>query len=474
MGRLYFRIYLHFLGVLLVVGLAASAVFAFGQRGVFQQRVMERMARHVGSLVAERFDDAAGLGRRLDQLRADLDVDVTVRDLHGAVVAAVGSPLRPLSPSETTALRGGDVITRGGRAWFFAGAVRGPGSDAVQGFFELSGPRRLQIPGIGRPMGGVVVVLLIVALAAAPLARRIAQPVERLTEAARRLGGGDLAYRVPLDPGRGGFLGRWHQRRRPDELGDLTRAFNDMAERLQRLVHSQRELLANVSHELRSPLARIRVALALLPRDGATESRLRDVETDLAELERLIEDVLTTARLDATGRPPAPAPVEVSALLGELVEQAARDPVTARTVVEVVPGPVPDLIADRALLKRALWNLIENAAKYGAPPVTLAVASDGEHVRLSVTDQGEGIAPAERERVLAPFYRLDRARTPQTAGAPPQGFGLGLTLARRIAEVHGGRLAIEPATAAGGQERGCRVSLILPRRPGGAGPTPAA
>ena len=90
--------------------------------------------------------------------------------------------------------------------------------------------------------------------------------------------------------------------------------------------------------------------------------------------------------------------------------------------------------------------------------------ADGDHVRLSVTDQGEGIAPAERERVLAPFYRLDRARTPYTAGEPPHGFGLGLTLARRIAEVHGGRVVIEPATVVEGREQGCRVVLILPGR----------
>ena len=100
-----------------------------------------------------------------------------------------------------------------------------------------------------------------------------------------------------------------------------------------------------------------------------------------------------------------------------------------------------------------------------APPITLAATGDGHDVRLSVTDQGEGIAPAERERVLAPFYRLDRARTPHAGGEPPHGFGLGLTLARRIAEVHGGRIAVEPATVEHGREQGCRVVLILPGQP---------
>jgi len=464
-GRLYSRIYLHFLGVLLVVGLAASVVFAVGQRGAFQRQVVERLARHVGSLVAEHLGDDAALTRRLGQLHADLEVDVTVRDLDGVMVAAVGSPLRELSQAERTELRAGSVITRTGPVWSVAAAARAPESGAVRGYFELSAHRRMGMPGLWRPGLGVALVLLIVALAAAPLARRISQPVERLTEAARRLGGGDLGYRVALDARvPAGGRRRHPGRRRPDELDDLGRAFNDMAERVQRLVHGQQELLANVSHELRSPLARIRVALALLPRDGDNETRLRDVETDLGELDRLIEDVLTTARLDATGLPPHPGPIDVAALLAELTEQAGRDPVTTGKAVGVTPGPVPDLTADRALIKRALWNLVENAAKYGAPPITLAATGDGADVRLSVTDQGEGIAPAERERVLAPFYRLDRARTPHAGGEPPHGFGLGLTLARRIAEVHGGRIAIEPATVQDGREQGCRVTLILPGR----------
>ena len=475
MARLYARIYLHFLGVLLVVGLAVSVVFAVGQRGAFQRQVIERLARHVGTLVAEHLDDGAALPRRLGQLHADLEVDVTVRDLEGRVVAAVGSPLRELSQPERAELRAGAIITRAGPAWFVAAVVRDPGSGGTLGFFELSAPRRMGMPGLWRPGLGVALVLLIVALAAAPLARRISQPVERLTEAARRLGGGDLGYRVPLDD-RDGARGGWRRharRRRADELADLTRAFNDMAERVERLVHGQRELLTNVSHELRSPLARIRVALALLPRDGASETRLRDVETDLAELDRLIEDVLTTARLDATGLPPHPALIDVAGLLAELAERAARDPLTTGKAVGVTPGPAPDLTGDRALIKRALWNLVENAAKYGTPPIMLAAADDGHHVRLSVTDQGEGIPPAERERVLAPFYRLDRARTPRVGGEPPHGFGLGLTLARRIAEVHGGRIVIGPASVQDGREQGCRVTLVLPGRPS-AGPAPGS
>jgi signal transduction histidine kinase len=204
------------------------------------------------------------------------------------------------------------------------------------------------------------------------------------------------------------------------------------------------------------------VALALLSREGEAAARLDDVERDLAELDRLIEDVLTTARLDATGVPPRREAVDVQGLLAELAGRAAHDPVTAAHAVAAAPGPALTVHADGALLKRALWNLVENAAKYGASPITLSAARESAEVVLAVADAGEGIPADERERVLAPFHRLDRARTPGGTGEAPRGFGLGLTLARRVAEVHGGRIVIGPAAVEAGREQGCRVALRLP------------
>jgi signal transduction histidine kinase len=458
--RLYARIYLHFLGVLFVVGVAASVVFAVGQRSAFQRLVTERMARHVGALAAETLGDPTALDRRVRQLHEDLEVDVTVRDLEGRVLAAAGAPLRPLDGAERAELAAGRPVSRGGPVWFVAAPMRAPDGQAVAGVIEVSTPRRLRSAVWWRPGLTVALVLLIVGLAAAPLARRISRPLERLTEAARRLGRGELSYRVPLDG-----VGRWRRHRRVDELRELTTAFNDMAERVERLVAGQKELLANVSHELRSPLARIRVALALLPADGASGPRIAEVERDLAELERLIDDVLTTTRLEATGRPPSVAPVDVPALLAGVAARAAHDPATAGRAVRVSDGPALVLEADGALLRRALWNLVENAAKYGAPPITLDARRDGDRVELAVTDAGPGIPVAERERVLAPFYRGDRARTPASDAASPPGFGLGLTLVGRIAEAHGGRITIEPAASSGDGEHGCRVTLVLPARP---------
>jgi two-component system OmpR family sensor kinase len=453
-ARLHSRIYLHFLGVLLVVAVTTGVVFALGARDAFRREMAPRMTRHLASLVGERLADPAALGARLTQIHDDLHLAVRVRDLDGRVIAAAGDELPPLTPAEQADVRAGRVVVRPRPMGFAAAPIRDPSSGAIVGFVEGAVPRPIGAPPLWRPALVVALALLVVAVATRPLAQRISRPLERLTAAARRLGGGDLSARAPAD--------RAHARR-ADEITELTRAFNEMAERVERLVRAEKDLLANVSHELRSPLARIRVALALLPREADDDRRLREVERDLAELDRLIEDVLTTARLEATGLPARLGAVDVRALLADLASRVRHDPLTAGLPVRVDDGPEVTIIADEALLRRALWNLVENAAKYGAPPITLSAAVEGERVAFGVSDEGGGVAPADRERVFAPFYRGDAARTPDPSGDARRGVGLGLTLARRVAEVHGGAIAIGPASEADGRPRGCRVVLSIPR-----------
>jgi len=140
---------------------------------------------------------------------------------------------------------------------------------------------------------------------------------------------------------------------------------------------------------------------------------------------------------------------------------AAREGETeADAPVRVEEGAAVKLTADEGLLRRALWNLVENAAKYGAPPIGLGAVRSGDRVLITVDDEGPGIAKEARQRVLEPFYRLDAART--SSGAAPGGFGLGLTFARRVAEVHGGGITVGAFSVADGVEHGCRVTLTLP------------
>ena len=456
MRRLFARIYLHFLGVLLVVAVASSLVFAWTARGAFVQESSGRMSRHIASLVGEVLRDQPALTRRVQQLQDELELDLVARDLQGRVLAAAGAEPPTFTAEQLAQVRTGLRMIQPSPEWSVATPIRDPKTGAVVGTIETSAHRRSRWRGMSRPALILSLLLVMFAFTAAILARRISRPVERLTEAAKRLGAGDLTARVPA-----GKRVRWLGRRdsSSDELEDLMQAFNDMAERIERLIAGQKELMANISHELRSPLTRIRVALELLPRSGATETRLKDVEADLDELERLIEDVLTATRLEATGLPPHPERVEAQRLLEDLAERARLDPRLGPDRVRMAPGEPVELEADPALLRRALWNLVDNAAKYGSPPVGLSAVRHNSTVALSVSDEGPGIPLEERERVLTPFYQMDHARTP---GRPARGFGLGLTLASRVAQVHHGVITIGPAETIDGTERGCRVTLTLP------------
>lgn len=295
-------------------------------------------------------------------------------------------------------------------------------------------------------------------LAAAFLvARSLARPLQRLGESARALGGGDLEARTGIV--------------REDELGDLARAFDDMAARVAALVRGQRELLANVSHELRTPLSRIRVGLELVREGAGDDKLLAELENDLVEVNELVEDVLTAARLDpahlgaaprAGGLPMETAPVSLAWLLEQARQRFARSwPAHTLALHGEVDLVVP---GDGRLLLRVLDNLLDNAGKYSPPgPVSVTVASSRGELSLEVEDHGVGIAPEDVARLGTPFFRAERSRARAVGGRPAGGVGLGLTLARRIVEALGGALRVRSTPG-----RGTTVRVTLPLGTAGA------
>jgi two-component system, OmpR family, sensor kinase len=273
------------------------------------------------------------------------------------------------------------------------------------------------------PLGAAILVL--VGAASIWFSRRLARPLDQLATAARRFGEGDFEARARLD--------------RADELGDVGRAFDEMAERTSSVLQAQRQLMGDVSHELRTPLARIRVALELAAEDPvAARDVLVDVATDLDEIDQLIGDILTTARLDGEA-----VPITRQATnLGKLVDRAAERFKTRhprRTLERQLTGGERELECDPVLLRRALDNLLDNAAKYSDPatPVTFAVATEGARVAFEIVDRGIGMSDDELQRAFTPFWRADGSRARKTGGV-----GLGLALARRIARVHGGEVTL--------------------------------
>src|SRR5439155_1590614 len=248
----------------LEIDFEAREVTVAGQRQAltaYEFELLAALARAAGRVLSRE--------QLLDALKGatyetfDRSIDVHISKLRGKLeanpkqpryiktVRGAGYELPALTPAEQAAVRAGRVVVRARPMGFAAAPIRDPSSGAVVAFVEGAVPRPMGAPPLWRPVVIVGLALLVVAIATRPLAQRISRPLERLTAAARRLGGGDLSARAPADGAHA---------RRGDEISELTRAFNEMAERVERLVRSEKDLLANVSHELRSPLARIRVA----------------------------------------------------------------------------------------------------------------------------------------------------------------------------------------------------------------------
>jgi signal transduction histidine kinase len=272
------------------------------------------------------------------------------------------------------------------------------------------------------------------AIGSYPLVRRLTRRLESLQRGVEVFGSGELSHRIAEDGG--------------DEVATVAASFNRAADRIEGLVRANRSLLANASHELRSPLARMKMALAMLehtPLDQRPDLR-REIERDIGELDALVEEVLLASRLDAQAGI-ADDPVDVLAVAAE---EAAR--VGAQVEVDAA-GAALRLRGDERLLRRALRNLLENAQRYGGGDVFVEIVTDAaaQRVRLAVCDRGPGVPEAERERIFEPFYRLPGHS--EKAG----GVGLGLSLVRQIAGRHHGEVRCE-AREGGGS----RFVLSLP------------
>lgn len=295
-------------------------------------------------------------------------------------------------------------------------------------------------PGMPRlPFGffwmlGLVAVA--VALATYPIVRRLTRRLEVLQHRVERWGDGDLSARVPVTGG--------------DEVGFLASRFNHAAQQIETLVNardallaSQQSLLANASHELRSPLTRIRMGLEML--GGVPGSAAKtEIARNITELDQLIEEILLASRLDA--READMGTVEPVDLVGLAAEECART--SAQLEVSSSSLLVPGIAK---LLRRAVRNLLENAKRHASTEVTVKLSQDAHHAIIQVCDQGPGVPDALQSRIFEPFYRLPGAS--EVEG----GVGLGLALVKSIAQRHGGS-----ASCSNRAEGGACFQICLP------------
>lgn len=445
---MFWLVYAHGVLLLLFVGAAVAAIAFLLGRG---ERFREGPAK-VAAFVADDLSRVppAELPEKLEGYEDAFGVAMTVYGSDGRMLATSAHP--PLEPARPGPPPGfpGKAGKRGlHRVDLRTFAVPTPDGGLVVARFG----RR---PVEQRFLGGLAVLAVLVVglgFASVPLAKRLTRPLESIARAADRIGAGDLAARTGIE--------------RDDELGDLAKTVDQMAERLEKTRRAEKELLANVSHELRTPLTRLKVALELLGEDGdaATARRyLSELATDVDELERLVDDVLITARLELGG-PSGSSGTSTGSGSGSPslhrettdvreVARAARARILARYPERslVLGEPLQPLVADvdPMLLRRALENLLDNALKYGSKgdaPVELGVAerpSAGHagtpSLTFTVADRGRGLTPDEQAQLFTPFYRGEASRARSTGGV-----GLGLVLVRRIVEAHGGTVRVDSA-----------------------------
>jgi signal transduction histidine kinase len=467
---LYLRIWLTVVAVLALFALASSWLW---QRHVEQERVRVETAaqgraeawadlleRSLPPASAPREEQAAALREWSQRLRLPMALD----DERGERIAASEAWMRREAEAPPGVRRGLPMRLSDGRTlWLSRGGAmrRGPGMGPGMGpgpggpmgagagggpggpFAAAEGPGRplerplpMGMPGL-LPGGGLGIVLLLgslflaVALGAWPVVRRLTRRLEALKRGVQAFGAGALNHRVPED-------GR-------DEVAEVAAAFNQTAERVQGLLRSHQSLLANASHELRSPLARLKMAVSLLDEAAPAqrEALRREINTNITELDALVEEVLLASRLDASEDALRREAVALHAVLAEEC---------SRVGAQLEPGDAGAAAAgvvqgDARLLRRAVRNLLENARRYGGGDILVqlhaSAAAGPASVQVRVSDRGPGVPEAWRERIFEPFFRLPGHAEHEG------GVGLGLSLVRQIAQRHGGRVRCEPREGGG-------------------------
>jgi len=459
-SKIYLKIFFSFLLILIV-----AEVFIFVLFGII-------VGRHIGSevdryasaqvmMVKEIIESKAGsspegtpppdasLEEFIEELGRLLDAKIWLQRADGRVVA---KSFAGTLPEEKEALRKGRVKDFDGFR-IYHGRKGGPGSYAIVPV-GLEAGSELHVlftrshsshPG-GAFALGLVAIGAVIALLVIPVSRFISRPINELRDSAQRIAEGDLSHRAGV--------------KSKDEIGRLGRAFNHMADRVEKMIRGGKELTAHVSHELRTPLTRIRIAEEML-RDKVEQQHckgldrhLDDIREDIEELDVLIGRILTLSKFDLQERLVNPEALNPLDLMDGLLVRFKPAMDRKGLGLETDLSFEPPLWGDREAVQTAFSNILENAVKHSPPggAVKVEMKPVESDLQVSVTNPADPVPEDELERVFEPFHRLGTTKE--------SGFGLGLAIVKKIIEAHGGTVVAQNAP------EGFRIRVRLPSSPG--------
>jgi signal transduction histidine kinase len=455
MNRLHLRLSFAFFLVIAAVGsLAALLIRPMSLKAASLS--LERTAEQIAAALGEDWSDREQVTRMVEERSWEDDVTLTVLDRAGMTLAESGFPHPPGAPSGMMPPPRhpppgqppprvpprpppGHSPPPHPRAEFHVERpIERDGKIVGTLVLDPRSPERLMERALYVLVGPVALTGLVAAILILwPVSRRLTRRLRELEEVSSHLERGELSARA-------GTRGN-------DEIDRLARRFNAMAEALEEQQKGRRRFFQAVSHELRSPLARLRVALSLFEESASPEESgtcVANAMRDIQEIDDLVDTMLEVSR-GADGRAPLrPGPVDVEELSRSLAEPLG--------LTLVARGEAAIVHADPVVLGRAIRNILENAVRYAGAeqPVELSVTRESREIHIRFRDHGPGIPDNQRERIFEPFYRADGSRSRGTGGV-----GLGLALVRRAMEQHGGTARVENA-----EDGGAVFDLILPDR----------
>lgn len=452
MRSLFLKIFFWFWATVIATGVALILTFIVEPRGVPSRwhATLTDTARYSGTIAVEAAEQGgpASASAYLAQIDHATHMSACLFDTAGTVIAGSGCAAFQSMTSHVAASKASDFSMKYGIARV-ALTLRGPsGRDYIFATELPAGPRAAL--GINRDavllQWGIA--LLVSGLICSLLTRHITTPILRLREMSQQLASGNLSARTGQDLAR-----------RQDEIGGLVRDFNAMASRMEDLISRQRRLISDVSHELRSPLARLNIALDLVRQRRGADPAFEQMQQDLQLLDEMIGRLLTIAKLDVSAPQVPMADVDLADLLSQITRNAEFESQEQNANITLTSATPCIVHGSAELLYSAIENVVRNAMRYTdngtsvEVSLTRATLPAGASVRLVVRDHGPGVPDSELQNIFRPFYRVTGARDRQSGGT-----GLGLAIADRVVRLHGGTIRAENAAP-----HGLKIEIVLPQ-----------